>query len=266
MRVMERSSQILSLFLLLNIAITYSYADTSPTLLIFRKEDELLLPPYLRDYTGGILNVVSEHTSDLSNKRSAKPGEWLDYGDAISIPDRMGVYVQMSENLQWVGGGVFAAKIIGGKWDPKKPTYEMEMNRGWMKVWAKPGAFSGALQIKTPKTTIIVNEGVFWILASALKTEVYMLSGTAKDGDHTCIAEQFYEWSGEPVKLQKTSDKWDFVSLENQISELNPVLVKLSHRANDEWLEDISSKKYAELRRKGWKKADRLYPTPTPKK
>ena len=251
--------RILGLFILL-------YSGISGAYVIERKEDELLLPPYLSDYDGGILNVVSEHVTDRSNKRSAKPGEWLDYGDSFSMPDRMGMYIQMNEGLQWVGGGVFEGKIMGGKWNQNKPAYEIVMNRGWMKVWAKPGSFSGILQIKTPKATLLVNEAVFWVSASALKTEVYVLSGSLKDDDHTCESEKFYEWSGTPSKLQTTSENWDFVSLENRISKLYPNLVKLSHRANDEWLEDVSSKKYADLRSKGWKKAERYFPTPTPQK
>ncbi len=266
MGVPEYFSKLLSGFLLLNAGIATSYAAPSSSLLIERKEDEFLLPPYLRAYEGGILNVISERTIDQGNQRSAKPAEWLDYGDSLSTPDRMGVYVQMNEGLQWVGGGVFEAKIVGGKWNPSEPPYEMEMNRGWMKVWAKPSRFSGALQVKTPKVTLKVNEGVFWISVNAVKTEVYVLTGTVKDGDHTGVADTFYEWSGTPAKLQKTSEKWDFVSLENQIGKLYPNLIKLSHRANEEWLDNTSSKKYAELRSKGWKKADRSFPSPAPQK
>jgi hypothetical protein len=251
--------RLLGLILLLN-------AGNSSAYVIERKGDELLLPPYLRKVEGGILNVISERTSDQKNNRSAHAGEWLDYGDQFSTPDRMGIYVQMNEGLQWVGGGVFQGKIVSGKWNPKNPTFEMEMNRGWMKVWAKPSSFSGALQIKTPKVTLVVNEGVFWVMANALKTEVYVLSGTVKDDDHLNVAEKFYEWSGSPSKLQKTSAEWDFVSLENRISKLYPNLVKLSHRANEDWLDDTSAKKYSELRSKGWKKSDRYFPTPTPKK
>lgn len=251
--------RLLGLFLILTTGISSAYV-------VERKEDEFLLPPYLRAYEGGILNVVSEKTSDHKNTRSALPGEWLDFGDRLSTPDRMGIYVQMNEGLQWVGGGVFQGKIVSGKWDPKKPEYELEMSRGWMKVWAKPSPFSGALLIKTPKVTLTVNEGVFWVMASALKTEVYVLSGTVKDGDHLNVADSFYEWSGTPPKLEKTSTQWDFVSLEHRISKLYPNLVKLSHRANEDWLSDDSSKKFAELRAKGWKKADRYFPTPTPKK
>lgn len=259
MGVLERLSPLLVLGFLLNTGISSAYV-------IERKDDELLLPPYLHALEGGILNVISERTTDQKNTRSAHAGEWLDYGDQLSMPDRMAVYVQMNEGLQWVGGGVFQGKIVSGKWNPKKPAYEIEMNRGWMKVWAKPSPISGALQIKTPKVTLVVNEGVFWVMASALKTEIYVLSGTVKDDDHLNVAEKFYEWSGSPSKLQKTSAEWDFVSLENRISKLYPNLVKLSHRANDEWLEDISAKKYAELRSKGWKKSSRTFPTPTPKK
>ena len=237
------------------------YANTPGRLLIERKEDELLLPPFLRDTDGGILNVTSDHATDHTNLRSAKPGEWLEYGDSFSTPDRMGMYVQMNEGLQWVGGGVFDGKIIGGNWNTAKPEYEISMNRGWMKVWAKPSAFSGTLQIKTPKVTLTVNECVFWIMVTSMKTEVYVLSGTVKEGALARVAHQFYEWSGTPAKMEKSSEQWDFVSLEHRIAGLYPNLVKLSHQANDEWLDGDSSQKYAELRSQGWKKTDRFSPS-----
>lgn len=257
-------SPIFRLLFLFCVGISSSYASTDSSLVVQRKGDELLLPPFLRDYDGGILNITSERVTDQSHQRSAKPGEWLEYGDSLQIPDRMGVYIQMNEGMQWVGGGVFNGKISNGKWDTKKPAYEIVMNRGWMKVWAKPTPFAGSLQIKTPKATLIVNDGVFWVSANSLKTEVYVLMGSVKEGDQTCVAEKYYEWSGSPAKLANTSEKWDFVSLEHRISQLYPNLVKLSHRANDEWLDDVSAKKYAEIRKRGWVKSDRYYPSPTP--
>ncbi len=267
----DRLSLLLCLAVPLSLGIASAFAvEPSPTpiknLMIERKEDELLLPPYLRDYDSGILNVVSERMSDEGHTRSAKPGEWLEYGDSFSTPDRMAFYVLMNEGLQWVGGGVFNGKITGGMWNSSKPAYEMVMNRGWVKVWARPSPFTGSLQIKTPRITLVASDAVFWVQTSALKTEVYVLSGSVQAGDQTCESEKFCEWVGKAGKKPKTSEKWDFVSLENRISGLYPQLVKLSHRANDEWLDDTSAKKYGELRKKGWKKADRYYPTPTPKK
>ena len=266
MGVLDHFAKFLSGFALLNVGIAYTYANPSTPIVIERKGDEFLLPPYLRDYDGGILNVVTERSFDQSNKRSVRPGEWLEYGDALSTPDRMGVYVQMNEGLQWVGGGVFEGKILDGQWKVNDPAYVVEMNRGWMKVWIKPSAFSSPLLVKTPKITINATEGVFWVSVSSLKTEVYVLAGTVRAGDQLCEANQFYEWSGTPAKLQKTSHEWDLTKLENQIGGLYPNLVKLSHRANEDWMKDISSKKYAELRSNGWKKADRYFPTPAPKK
>ena len=266
MGLLDHFSKFFSLLFLLNSLITYSYADPVTPVMVIRKEDEFLLPPYLQDYDGGILNVISEKSTDHTQKRSVKAGEWLEYGDSLSIPDRMSLFVLMNEGLQWVGGGVFDGKILDGKWNSSKPAYVIEMNRGWMKVWAKPSSFSSPLEIKTPQISLTVTDGVFWLSASAKKTEVYVLSGTVKDADHLCEAEKFYEWSGAPAKLEKTTGKWDFVSLEKRISQLYPSLVKLSHRANDDWLDESSTKKYDDLRSNGWKKADRYFPTPTPQK
>jgi hypothetical protein len=266
MRVPEYFSKIFAVLVLINPIISSSCIAAGSELLIERKEDELLLPPYLRGVEGGILNITSERTSDENNKRSALPGEWLDYGDVLSLPDRMGIYVQMNEGMQWVGGGVFEGKLLGGKWNPTKPAYEMVLNRGWMKIWAKPSSYSGAIQIKTPKVTLVLNEGVVWVSATAQKTELYVLMGTVKMEDQIGKSDTYYEWSGAPGKLQKSSQQWDFVSLEKRISDLYPNLVKLSHRANSEWLDEVSSKKYAEMRSKGWKKVDRYFPSPTPKK
>ena len=242
--------------------------DSHPSspLSIERKEDEIILPPFLRDYEGGILNVISDHAVDRSRLRSAKPGEWLEYGDSFSTPDRMSVYVQMNEGLQWVGGGVFVGKIDGGDWNPSKPVYELSMDRGWMKVWVKSSPFLDSVEIKTPKADLTANNAVYWINVTPMKTEVYILSGSIREGEHTLLADQFYEWSGTPAKLEKTSNQWDFVSLEKRILDLYPNLIKLSHRANDEWFDNTSSKKYADLRSKGWKRADRFSPPAGTKK
>lgn len=253
----------------LTMGFTSVYAASESKLWIERKEDELLLPPYLRDLDGGILNVVSEHKPDQREKRSAKSGEWLDYGDAFSTPDRMSFWVLMNEGLQWVAGGVFDGKIVGGKWNAAKPEYELKMNRGWIKVWAKPTAFSGSMEIKTPKVSLVLSESVAWMRVSAEKTELYVLSGSVKGGERVCDAEKFCEWggvAGPSSKSTHTSTQWDFVSLEHRIAEQYPNLIKLSHRANDDWLSDVSSKKYEELRSAGWRKAGRLFATPTPKK
>jgi hypothetical protein len=233
---------------------------------VIRKDDELLLPPFLRAYEGGILNVVSETIKDQKNKRSAHPGEWLDYGDSLSMPDRMGVYVQLNEGLQWVAGGVFEGKVLGGTWTPGQPAYEMTMNRGWMKVWSKPSSYSGSLQIKTPKATLMVSEGVFWVSVTPQKTDLYVLSGSVKVGELKANMGSYHQWAGAEPSLQKSSTSWDGKGLESQILALYPNLVKLSHRANEEWIDGVSTKKYAELRSQGWKKSDRYFPSPTPQK
>jgi len=240
--------------------ITQVYAAEAKPLKIVRKEDEVLLPPYLWDIAGGVLNVVSEQRIDGIHRRSAKPGEWLDYGDSFSTQDQMAMYVQMNEGMQWVAGGVFEGKIASGAWIPPQPKYEISMNHGWMKVWATRSSFSGSLEIQTPNVKIILDEGILWIMVSSLKTEVYAVSGSFRVGTSTFREKQFFEWSGTPTKLQMVSNQWDLVSLEKKIGALDPNLIKLSQRSNEEWINEVSEEKFRELRVRGWRKSDRLYP------
>lgn len=250
MRVLDQISMLL--FLMVGVA-------EAKGLQVQRKEDELLLPPYIQEYTEGHLNVRSEKLADHHQKRSVKAGEWLEYGDAFTIPLHINIEVLMNEGMQWVAGGGFDGKITGGKWDTSKTACELEVKRGMVRVWAKPAPFSGTIQIKTPHVEFGTKQAVFWLLVGKDKTEAYVESGELNGSQWKCGAGQYCEGS-------KTSQSWNPATLDQKIAALYPDLVKLSLRANGEWQEGKNEKKYSELRSKGWIKTDRFFPSPTPEK
>jgi len=224
-----------------------------------RKEDEFLLPPYIEEYSEGHLNVHSEKLADHSQKRSVKSGEWLEYGDAFTIPLHINIRVLMNEGMQWVAGGGLDGKITGGKWDTSKTAYELEVKRGMLRVWTKPAPFSGVIHIKTPHVEFDAKQAVFWLLVGKDKTEAYVESGELNGSQWKCHSGQYCEGS-------KASKNWTSASLDQKIDALYPGLVKLAHRANEEWQDEKVAKKYSELRSRGWIKTDRFFPSPTPEK
>lgn len=224
-----------------------------------RKEDELLLPPYVHRNEGGKINVHSEKLTDLQKKREVKAGEWLEFGDFFALPEQNSIQIFMNEGMQWVAGGGFSGGIEGGKWDTSKPAFTIQVQHGWIRVWSKSIPFSGVLEIKTPHGQWTISQGVFWLFVGKNKTEIYLESGELVGKPMSCLAGQYCQGL-------KVSNQWSASSIDQQIDALYPGLVKLAHQANQDWQDEKLSKKYSELRAKGWFKTDRHYPSPSPEK
>jgi hypothetical protein len=261
-----QSAKILILFwFALNGALAHGAKNSA--LFVQRKEDEFLLPPYLREITGGLLNVIFDQRKvDQREKRAAHAGEWLEFGDAFTMKDRTGVYVQMNESMQWVGGGDLDGRIHDSHWVTTKTAYEMTIQRGWMKVWLKPGEFSDSLVVNTRMTKLSAENAVFWLMSTPIKTEVYLLSGVVKIQGKECMAGQYCVVAEAHPGELRISKEWSLLDLEKQAATRYPNLVKLSQKANEDWQSGKSSKVYAELREKGWVKSDRFFPNDSSKK
>jgi hypothetical protein len=227
---------------------------------IFLPGDELVLPPLLRRFDGGsILNV----TSIKSKSRSAKEGEWLEFGDYFSLRARLSVQVILLESLQWVGGGVFQGRIGQRSWKETHTPYEFFLDHGWMKVWAKIDDDKNSLKLYTKNVYLKTDDAVFWVNTRPGRTEVYLVKGEITDSvGRTFKEKKFYLWEGEKHSLKFTSKEWNEQALEVQIAGLYPNLVKLADKADEEWTKGTSESVYADLRRQGWRKVDRHEPDP----
>lgn len=260
MRVFVDCSAKLLILLGLGTISPWVHADQKSAILVQRKEDEFLLPPYLRQVEGGLLNINIDQTVDHRKKRAVKTGEWLEYGDSFAPSDRIAIYVQMNETLQWVGGGALRGHIGGGVWNTAKTAYELDIQRGWMKVWVKPGAFTQSLKLSTPHVSLLAKDAVYWLLTSKNKSELYVFSGEVTAGDYVCKKGDYCTWQVGEKNQPKISNLWTPKTLEDEMARRYSNLVRLSNQANEEWDNGKSSKAYEELRAKGWKKSDRFFP------
>ena len=236
-------------------------APTAAPKIVYLPGDELILPPLLHRFDGGdILNVTSLN----GRKRSAKTGEWLEFGDSFSLPSRLSLQVILRETLQWVGGGVFQAKIGEKTWDEEHTPYVMTIDHGWLKVWAKPDSSGNAIRITTKNMTFKTDHAEFWLNTRSARTEVYLISGEIIDSAGKSYHEKkFYLWEGEPSALKFSSKEWDAEALEVQIAGIYPSFVKLADQADHDWKNGETDEAYASLRRKGWRKFDRHEPDPS---
>jgi|GEM_PF-2429323 len=240
-------------------------APTAAPKIVYLPGDELILPPLLHRFEGGdILNV----TSLQHRKRSAKTGEWLEFGDSFSLPSRLSLQVILRETLQWVGGGVFQAKIGEKTWDEAHTPYVMTIDHGWLRVWAKPDStghgIDNSIRITTTNMTFKTKDAEFWLNTRSARTEMYLVSGEVTDSTGKTYREKkFYLWEGEPSALKFSSKEWDAEALEVQIAGIYPSFVKLADRAESDWKSGETEDAYASLRRKGWRKFDRHEPDPS---
>jgi hypothetical protein len=135
-----------------------------------------------------------------------------------------------------------------------------------MKVWIKPGPFSDTLGIRTPHTGLSAKDAVFWLMIGRDRTELYVLSGTVRISGQDCEAGSYcLMQKADPGQL-RVSQNWVLPQLEENMSKRYPNLVKLSQRASSDWKDGKTSKIFAELREKGWRKADRFFPEKSSKK
>jgi hypothetical protein len=229
---------------------------------IYLPEDELILPPMLSDVmSSGLpedrINVVGPD----GRGHEAKKGEWLDFGDSVNLPGRLAMQIIQREKIQYVAGGVFTGKIGSGSTNVKEDfSYELTITRGWAKVWIKPDAAHSTLRIITDAGTFLASDGIFWISARPGHTEVYLFAGVLlNEGTKIPLANRLYakfdKGSEKPISMSKD---WDPSRMEVQIAASYPPLVKLATLAQEEWDSGKVAKTYAEIRKKGWRKASRF--------
>jgi hypothetical protein len=245
----------------------WSEGAQKTAVLVQRKQDELLMPPYLREVDGGVLNVnFEQRVVDQREKRAVKPGEWLEYGDSFLMPTHLAALIQLNEHLQVAGGGNWQGQILDGNWNTSKTAYEMVIQRGWMKFWIKPGPFSDTIGIRTPHVGLSAKDAVFWLMTGKDRTELYVLSGKVRISGRDCETGSYCLVQKSAPGQLRVSSEWTVLKLEEQIAKRYSNLVKLSGRAGEEWSAGKSEKIFAGLREKGWNKTDRFYPDQSSKK
>ncbi len=223
---------------------------------VLLSEDEFILPPYLSAVAGGdILNI----TSNENRKYQAKTGEWIEYGDRFDLPARQSLLVILRENLQWVGGGVFQSRLGTERWNEKVQTYDIFLDRGWMKIWMTPDRWHHKLRIVTPQTSLTVEQGVFWLNVRTGATEAYLVSGELTDGVGAVLkGKNFFSWNSVKKGVSSTTSNWDEAPMLVHFSGPYPSLVALSEKAEKLWNTEKTASIYADLRKTGWRKHSRL--------
>ena len=230
---------------------------------IYLPEDEIILPPLLNDIQSGgepedrfNVTAVDQHPHEV------KKGEWLDFGDHISLSARLSFQIIQRESIQWVGGGVFQGEIGTGAVAKTDFTYDVKVGRGWIKAWIKPDASHSTFKVITDSVTFIAKDATFWLTARPDRTEVYLIQGELSTlSGPTLISGRNYatfeKGKVQPVYLSKD---WDLGAMEVKIAGSFPQLIKLANRAQEEWDGDHVEQMYGDRRKKGWRKASRFDP------
>jgi hypothetical protein len=230
---------------------------------VFLPEDELTLPPYLYDIvTTGQPEERLNVTGLDQKKHQAKKGEWLDYGDALDLPGRIAFQVIQRETIQWVGGGVFQGRIGTSVHVQDDLVYELNVKRGWIKVWARPDKNNSQIRILTDAGNFRMKEGSFWLNTRPGRTEIYMLQGElmVEATKIPLVNKSFSVFEKGKDKPTYQSREWDPDAMEVKIASAYPQFVKLSTLAQEEWDAGKVTRTYAVARKKGWRKASRLDP------
>lgn len=248
----------MSRYLAFLIALSFSVPAWSVP--IFLPGDEAALPP-LFTYVATAQGTSAPGINVLSGgrkRRFALTGEWFDPGDQVSIPENRAFEVIHQENAKWIGGGAFRGQILKSKWAEDDRTYDLLFNRGWMKVWVKPGKEKPLLRITTPEEVLEARNAEFWLGAHAGKTELYVLRGEVKmKSSEVPYGRQTYIIKSKDGS-KAGSREWNAEAMEVRLSSSFPALGQLLTRAQTEWDTGKSSLIYASFRRKGWRKRHRF--------
>jgi hypothetical protein len=239
--------------------------SVTPGKLVYLPDDEVILPPYLKTYLGGDAVNVAEQLPKGSvatpKKHEVRPAEWLEHGNRFDLGRRMAVQIFMNENCQVVGGGVLQMKVSDLWWDENISPYAVHLDRGWIRVWVKPGlGMQRPFRIVTPQGEWTSESGEFWVLIQSESTEIYVINGSVTGPKSTALAAKTYTaWSSGGREL--FSKEWDEKPLEVRISALYPNLIKLSDDAAKDWEKNKIQATYAELRKLGSKRHSRFETT-----
>lgn len=231
---------------------------------IFLPEDELTLPPLLKEIQSEDEPEDRVNLKGLDHhEHNAHQGEWLDFGDTISVPARLSFQIIQKENIQWVGGGVFTGQIGSGRSVKDDNVHEVRLTRGWMKAWVKPNALHSTFRVITNAGNFVTSNAVFWLYSRVDHTEVYLLSGELKmEASKKSFRDKGYaifeKGAKEPLYV---STDWAPKAIEVKIAGSYPHFVKLVDRAEEQWDDGWAEKTYATFRKKGWRKASRLDPS-----
>ncbi len=204
------------------------------------------------------LNLVSND----QKKYQAKTGEWIDFGDRIDLPRTLSVEVIQRENLMWVAGGVFQGQIGSGKIVKNDLQYDLNVKRGWIKVFIKPDSDHPVVRIETENGVLSARDAEFWVSARPNQTEIYVLRGevyseTLKLSFVNRTYSVFEKGKDRPRYISKD---WEPELMEVKIASSYKGLIKLSNEAKEDWDSAKTLKIYAKYRKKGWRKASRLDP------
>ncbi len=237
-----------------------SFAST-----VILPEDEVILPPLLnrvRSDLGGApdgINVIPAK----GRLRRAIPGEWFDYGDSLDLPAAASFEVIQSEDLAWVGGGVFRGTI--GNYAKTKSSLTqnaISMKRGWIRVWIRPGKFESLIRIEGNGDVFTANDAEFWLNLRSGASDLYVIRGQVLSK----VADQIFG-SGVYVSLkpgQRTplaqSKGWEAQAMEVPIAAAYPGFIRLSGEVSKDWDRGATTGLFAEYRKKGWRKFHRLTP------
>ena len=228
-------------------------------------EDEVILPPLLKrvrsDLSGAPdgINVVSAK----ARTRRAVPGEWFDYGDSLDLPASASFEVIQSEDLAWVGGGVFRGTIGNyAKTQNSLTQYAMALSRGWVRVWIRPGKFDSLIRIEGNGDVFTAKDAEFWLNLRSRASDLYVIRGEVMSK----VADQIFD-AGTYVSLKpgqrapvSRSKGWEAQAMEVPIAAAYPGFIHLSGEAAKDWDRGSTTGLFAEYRKKGWRKFHRFTP------
>ena len=229
--------------------------------------DEFVLP--------ALFNRIESHPEILpegfnldsasGKRRRAVPGEWFDYGDVLRLPGPQAFQVIQNENTAWVWGGVFRGKI--GKYlytDSALVQSTIALERGWMKVWTRPGKMPTQLVIEANGDTFAARDAEFWLHAHERGTELYIVRGLVSSAlcKRTFAGKLFVQLAPKAGEPQKVSQNWDPDAMEVHIAASYPALVKIADTTGFEFARGKLENIYEQFRKKGWRKAHRSTPLP----
>ena len=234
---------------------------------VILQEDEFVLP--------ALFNRIESHPEILpegfnldsanGKSRRAVPGEWFDYGDILRLPATQAFQVIQNENTAWVGGGVFRGKV--GKYtvtDSAVVQSTVALERGWIKVWTKPGKVPTQFVIEANGDTFAARDAEFWLHAREGGTELYIVRGLVSSAlcKRTFAGKLFVLLAPKGSEPVKVSQNWEPDAMEVHIAASYPALVKIADSTGFEFSRGKLESIYEEFRKKGWRKAHRLTPLP----
>jgi hypothetical protein len=224
-----------------------AWAGVSPVVPVVLEDDAILLPPYLKSFSG------NPHFSlkDQNGKKIAlSPNRWLFHGVKMDLIDKMAVQIWMFEGLQVVAGGRTQATFSQTHWNRLLPGHRITANSGWYAVWIaadrQPPSLEQTLEILTPQGTFIATDGIFWLNARKSATDIYVFEGAVQGPDQKKWGQgQFVSFNKKKVGVSRA---WDTAAYKIRINGYYPNWISLVEAAGAQWKKGDVRSGYAELR------------------